>query len=151
MSILAELLRRLDMNDTLSLSAPIATSTSSRQRWAGRIVSGLATLFMTFDGVFKLINPQPVIDGCVRMGLPPHLAPGIGVLALALVALYLVPRTAVLGAALLTGYLGGAVALHVRLEDPLFTHTLFPVYLGALFWIGLALRDARVRALLSPA
>ena len=136
------------MNDTLSIPTTLPTSTSNRRQWAGRIVSGLAVLFMTFDGVIKLANPQFVADASVRMELPVHLAPGVGLLALALVALYLLPRTAVLGAVLLTGYLGGAVALHLRLGDPLFSHVLFPTYVGALFWIGLYLRDARVRALI---
>jgi hypothetical protein len=103
---------------------------------------------MTFDAVIKLAHPAFVIEATVRLGFPDELTPALGALIAVLVTLYLVPRTALLGAALLTGYLGGAVCVHLRIGDPVFSHTLFPVYVGALFWLGLALRDARVRQLL---
>ena len=86
-----------------------------------------------------------------RLGYPVSLAVGIGVLELACVAVYVVPRTSLLGAVLLTGYLGGAIATHVRVQDPFFTHVVFPIYVAALIWIGLLLRDARVRALVAQA
>lgn len=123
-------------------------STSSRGLWIGRIATGLATAFIVFDGTIKLALIQPVVESFERLGFPhTSVAVLIGVLELVLLALHLVPRTAILGAVLLTGFLGGAVAIHVRAADPLATHVLFPVYVGAFFWVGLFLRDARVRAL----
>jgi hypothetical protein len=94
-----------------------------------------------------LLEVQPVIDGTIRLGYSPDIVFELGVLLLACVVIYLTPRTSLLGAVLLTGYLGGAVATHVRVENPLFSHVLFPVYLATLLWGGLALRDARLRAL----
>lgn len=130
-------------------SASPAPHVSQRARRIGLAVSSLPSLFLLFDASIKLLHLAPVTEAFARLGLPTHLAPWVGLLELALLTLHLVPRTAVLGAVLLTGFLGGAVALHVRLGDPLASHTLFPVYVGALFWVGLALRDARVRGLLT--
>jgi hypothetical protein len=121
-------------------------STSNRSRWIGRVLSGLPVFFLIFDAVIKLIHIPPVVEACARLGLPDHLAGGLAVLLLACLTLYVVPRTAALGAVLLTGYLGGAVAIHLRIGDPLLSHTLFPVYVGAMLWAGLFLRDPRVRA-----
>ncbi len=123
------------------------TSPSSRSRWLGRVVSGVAMLFLSFDAVIKFMHVPAVAEASARLGLPPGISPGLGALLMACLALHLVPRTAVLGAVLLTGYLGGAVAIHLRVGDPLASHTLFPVYVGALLWAGAYLRDARVRAL----
>jgi hypothetical protein len=120
---------------------------SKRTLLAGRIISGVVTAFMLFDGIFKLPKPAPVVDSFKKLGYDPNIAIPIGVLALLCAILYAIPRTAVLGAILLTGYLGGAVATHVRVSDPLFTHILFPVYFGVLAWVGLYLRDERLRAL----
>jgi hypothetical protein len=120
---------------------------SKRTLLAGRIISGVVTAFMLFDGIFKLPKPAPVVDSFKKLGYDPDIAIPIGVLALLCAILYAIPRTAVLGAILLTGYLGGAVATHVRVDDPLFTHILFPVYFGVLSWVGLYLRDERLRAL----
>ena len=128
-------------------TAPAATL-STRSRWGGRVLSGVPTLFLAFDAAMKLADVAPVRAASARLGLPPGVSGTLGVLELACLALYVVPRTAALGAVLLTGYLGGAVAMHVRLGDPLFSHTLFPVYVAVLFWGGLFLRDARVRALI---
>ena len=114
--------------------------------WTGRAVSGLAVAFLLFDAVIKLIKIPPVVESFTRLGWPDRVALGLGILELACLAVYLIPRTSVLGAILLTGYLGGAVATHLRVGDPLWTHVLFPVYIGALLWGGLALRDARVPA-----
>jgi DoxX-like family len=91
---------------------------------------------------------QPVIDGTTQLGYPPDIVFSLGVTLLSCVVAYLIPRTSVLGAVLLTGYLGGAVATHVRVGNPLFTHVLFPTYVAALLWGGLMLRDARLRAFL---
>jgi hypothetical protein len=125
----------------------VSVPTSTRSLWAGRTMSGLAVAFLLFDSAMKLAMVQPVIDASERMGFPIDTARPIGVILLACVAIYLVPRTAVLGAVLLTGYLGGAIASHLRLGDPLLSHTLFPFYFGVLVWGGLYLRDARVRTI----
>ena len=104
--------------------------------------------FLIFDSVGKLLEVQPVIDGTRQLGYPPEIVFSLGVTLLSCVLAYLIPRTSVLGAVLLTGYLGGAVATHVRVGSPLFTHVLFPAYVAALLWGGLMLRDARLRAFL---
>ena len=98
----------------------------------------------------KLVGPTEAVEGTVQLGWAPHHLPILAVIELACLVLYLVPRTAPLGAVLWTGYLGGAIATHLRLDNPLFSHTLFPIYVAALVWGGLYLRDARVRALLRP-
>jgi hypothetical protein len=121
---------------------------SRKAVWAGWVASALPVLMMVFSGVLKLMRPEPVIESFQKLGYSPDLAIGLGVLELSCVAVYLLPRTAVLGAVLMTGYLGGAVNTHLRIGDPLLTHTLFPIYLGALAWIGLLLREKRLRALL---
>jgi len=115
--------------------------------WTGRILSTLVVLFLVFDAAIKLAQIPAVADASAKLGIPPHLIPTIGILLLCCVALYIVPRTAPLGAVLLTGYLGAAIFVHVRVGDPLFSHTLFPVYVAALLWGGLYLRDERVRRL----
>ena len=115
---------------------------------AGTAVSALPVLFLLFDGTIKLAVIQPVVDSMQQLGWPVHLAFGLGALELLCLALYVIPRTSLLGAVLLTGYLGGAVATHVRIESPLFTHILFPIYVAVLLWAGLFLREPRLRALL---
>jgi hypothetical protein len=117
-----------------------------RQRWIGWVISGLMAAFMLFDAVGKFIKPAAVVQGFARSGWPIELAPTIGAILLACTVLYLIPRTSVLGAILTTGYLGGAVATNLRLENPLFSNTLFPVYFGVLLWIGLWLREPRLRS-----
>ena len=121
---------------------------SKKRLWAGRILSGIVVLFLIFDGVTKLITIQPVVDGMQKLGYPVPLAPVIGAILLICVVLYVIPRTAPLGAVLLTGYLGGAMASHVRIGSPLFTHTLFGLYLGLMVWGGLWLRDPTLRNLI---
>lgn len=118
------------------------------QVWAGRILSGIAVAFLLFDAAGKLMRVGPVIEGSVQLGYPERAVLPIGVLLLSGVALYVIPRTTVLGAIYLAAYLGGAVASHYRLGNPLATHVLFPVYVAALLWGGLALRDARLLTLL---
>jgi hypothetical protein len=115
---------------------------------AGTLLSALPVLFLLFDSAIKLAVIQPVADTFGQLGWPVPLAPVLGALELLCLTLYLVPRTAPLGALLLTAYLGGAVATHVRVESPLLTHTLFPVYVAVLLWIGLLLREPRLRDLL---
>lgn len=121
----------------------------SRRVWTGRVLTGLALAFLTWDTVFKLtVNPMAV-EGTMALGYPPHTVPIIGAIEALCLVLYAVPRTAVFGAVLWTGYLGGAIATHLRLENPLFSHTLFPIYVAAMLWGGLALRDRRVSSLLA--
>ncbi|CAN5133684.1 DoxX family protein [soil metagenome] len=123
-----------------------ATTTTAR---AGQVVSGLVTAFLLFDVVIHILNIAPVIDGARALGFDPDVMPVIGVLELVLVVLYAVPRTSVLGAVLITGYLGGAVCAQLRIDAPLLSTTMFPVYVGVAVWAGLWLRDARVRGLLA--
>ena len=138
------------MTHVSTVSQPQSDASVSASVWAGRIMSGLAIVFFVFDGVMKLIQPQVVIDATRQIGWPADAISlaVLGAILLACTALYAFPRTAALGAILLTGYLGGAVAAHARLGDPLFTHILFGVYLGLFVWGGLWFRDARIRALI---
>lgn len=130
-------------------SGDASTRGSSRKAiWTGRALSGLAVLFLLFDAVVKLLGHPAAVEGTTRLGYPASVLFGLGVLQVVCLVLYLVPRTSVLGAILWTGYLGGAVATHVRVGNPLFSHILFPIYIGALLWAGLWLRDARLRALI---
>ena len=120
--------------------------TSKKMPWAGRVVSALPALFLLLDGAAKLFKPPAVVEATVRLGYPEGAILGLGIVLLVCTGLYAIPRTAVLGAILLTGYLGGATATHVRVGDTLFT-ILFPSIVGALLWGGLYLRDGRLRAL----
>jgi DoxX-like family len=115
--------------------------------WAGRIVSALAIVFLAFDSVIKVLNLPPAVEATTQLGYPTGLVVGLGILELACLAIYAIPRTAVLGAILLTGYLGGAIATQVRAGSPLFS-VVFPVIVGALIWGGLFVRDERLRALI---
>lgn len=121
--------------------------TSKKMVWAGRILSGLPVLFLLLDAVMKFVKPAPVVETTVGLGYPESVIVGLGAVLLASTVLYAIPRTSVLGAILLTGYLGGAVATHVRVGGPLFS-IIFPVIFGVLIWGGLWLRDSRLRALL---
>jgi hypothetical protein len=116
---------------------------SKQQLWAGRVVSGLVVLFLGFDSIIKIIAIQPVVDSFVPLGYSASIAVPLGILLLACTVLYAIPRTSVLGALLLVGYLGGATATHVRIGEPFY----FPIAVGVLAWLGLYLRDRRVRAL----
>ncbi len=118
------------------------------QVWVGRIVSGLAVAFLLFDVTGKLARVTPVIEGTVKLGYPESAIVPIGVILLVGVVLYVIPQTSLLGAIYLAGYLGGAVATHFRVGNPLATHTLFPVYVATFLWAGLALRDPRLLSLL---
>ena len=121
---------------------------SNKALWTGRILSGLVVAFLLLDGAIKLIPLGIVVQTSQELGIPVHLARTLGVMTLAGTVLYAIPRTSVLGAILLTGYMGGAISTHVRIGNPLFSHTLFGVYLGIILWGGLYLRDPRVRALI---
>ena len=131
-----------------TLAGPTASAApSTAARWTGRVMSALPALFLLLDAAMKFVKPEPVLKGTTELGYSESVIVPLGVVLLVSTLLYVFPRTGVLGAILLTGYLGGAVATHVRVGHPLFSHTLFPVYLGLLLWGGLYLRDRRVRAL----
>ena len=123
------------------------TAAPKRSR-AGIVISAIPTLFLLMDAVGKLLRPEPVVIGTVELGYPETVILPLGIVLLICTILYAVPKTSILGAILLTAYLGGAVATHVRIGNPLFTHTLFPVYLGVMIWLGLYLRDVRLRPLI---
>jgi hypothetical protein len=120
---------------------------SKKMFWTGGIISGLPALFLLVDGIAKLIKPAPVVEATVKLGYPESLIITLGIVLTLSTILYLIPRTAVLGAILLTGYLGGAVATHVRVGESWFS-VLFPVVFGVLLWGGLWLRSNELRALL---
>lgn len=120
---------------------------SNRRLWTGRVASALVVLFLALDGLMKFLKPAAVIEACVHLGLPESILPVIGGILLICTALYAYPATSVLGAVLTTGYLGGAVLTHLRVGDPLFSHILFPVYMGIVMWTGLFLRKSRLRTL----
>jgi len=121
---------------------------SKTKLWTSYMMSGLVVLFMLLDSIMKFVKPPQVIEATLALGfIEPHI-PVIGMLGLISTLLYVFPRTSILGAILLTGYFGGAVATHLRLNNPLFTHTLFTVYFGVLVWGGLWLRNSKLRELL---
>jgi hypothetical protein len=127
-----------------SISIPI----SKKQMWTGRVLSGIAGAFFLMDGAMKLAKPAPVVQATLQLGYPASNIVGIGIVLLVCTVLYLMPRTGPLGAVLLTGYLGGAVATNVRVSAPWF-NILFPVFLGCVVWAGLYLRDRRLRSILA--
>src|SRR5690349_15836188 len=122
-----------------------AANSSNKTVWAGRVISGLIVLFMLFDATVKLLRLPAATEGTVHLGYPASLVLPIGIVALGCVVLYAIPRTAVLGAILLTGYFGGATATQVRVQDMWFV---MPIILGILAWAGLYLRDEGLRALI---
>jgi len=113
----------------------------------GFVLTALAALFLAFDTILKVLMLAPAVQGTAQLGYPAQSVLWIGIIELACFVLYVVPRTAVLGALLLTGYLGGAVASQLRVGAPLLSHILFPIYIAALLWGGLYLRETRLRAL----
>jgi len=121
------------------------------QVWAGRILSGIAVVFLLLDAAGKIMKVAPVVEGTTKLGFNERAVVPIGLLLLTGVVLYVIPRTSVLGAVYLAAYLGGAVATHVRLGNPLATHVLFPVYVALFVWGGLVLRTPRLLALLISA
>jgi len=121
---------------------------SKPKLWTSYVMSGLVILFMLMDSIGKFMKPQAVIEGTIALGFAEHHLPIIGTLGLISTLLYAFPRTSILGAILLTGYFGGTIATHLRLDNPLFTHILFTVYFGILIWGGLWLRNSKLRELL---
>ena len=132
------------------MSSTIAALQQRSAVRAGTLLTALPVLFLVFDIAIKLAVIQPVVDSFDQLGWPVHLARSLGALELLCLTLYLVPRTAPVGALLLTAYLGGAVATHARIESPLLTHTLFPVYVSVLLWVGLLLREPRLLDVTAP-
>jgi hypothetical protein len=126
-------------------------SISAVQIWSGRVLSGLAVLFLFVDAIGKLLRVGPVVEGTVKLGYQENIVFALGVLLLTGVVLYVMPWTSVIGAIYLTAFLGGAVATHVRVGSPLATHVLFGVYVAVFLWGGLALRTPRLMTLLTGA
>ena len=120
---------------------------SRKSLWAGRIITGLVAAFLLFDAVIHLMKPAPVVEGFAKLGFPLRFAIPLGIIELVCVLMYLIPRTSIFGAILLTGYLGGAIAIQLPTGNPFFGEVLFPVYIGVFLWGGIYLRDERLRAL----
>jgi hypothetical protein len=145
----------LDPSHVSTHSQPLAQAVaaqpaiSKKALWSGRIMTGLVAAFLLFDAALKLLKLELAVKGTEELGYSSAVIVPLGVVLLASLVVYLIPRTAVFGAVLLTGYLGGAIATHVRVGNPLFSHILFPIYVAALIWGGLYLRDSRVRALIA--
>ena len=137
------------MNTTLSTVTLAPINTSKAKLWIGRVLTGLPALFIFVDGLMKQLHLPQVIEASEKIGFHRSTLPLLGALEIISVLLLCFRRTAALGAVLLTAYLGGAVATHVRLGDPLFTHTLFPVFFAIAIWGGLALRNDRIAALVA--
>jgi hypothetical protein len=135
----------LTMDERFMATAAKAQPISKRRLWTGRAFSGLVVLFLVFDSMGKFFKPAAVVEGFARLGFPVSLSLPIGTILLACTILYAIPRTSILGAVLLTGYLGGAVASQLRIGEPLVGFVLFPVYFGILLWTGLFLREDRLR------
>lgn len=131
------------------IAVPVEGVAQSRSRTAGIVCTIVAALFLAFDTILKVLRLDAAVEGTTALGYPADTVLWIGAIELVCLVLYLVPRTAVLGALLMTGYLGGGVATHVRISSPLLTHTFFPVYVAFLLWGGLYLRDPRLRAFVS--
>ena len=136
-----------------AIAAPASVASRPRNRAskgviAGRVLSGIAIAFLAADAFFKIFPVKAVIEGTQQLGYPVETIVPIGITLMTCVILYAIPATSVFGAVLLTGYLGGAIATHVRVENPLFSHVLFPVYVALLLWGGLYLRESRLAALL---
>lgn len=122
---------------------------SNKRLWTGRIVSAIVVLFLLLDAAMKIAELAAAVQGTIQLGYPESVVRGIGILLLVCTLLYVIPRTSILGAVLVTGYLGGAIATNVRVGAPLFSHVLFPVYVAVLLWGGLFLRDRRLRLFIS--
>lgn len=131
--------------EAVSISAIAAPGVKSL--WIGRALSGVAVLFLLFDAAMKLFRVPAAVEGTTQLGYPASVLVPLGIVQLVCLVAYAVPRTAIFGAILWTGYLGGAIATHVRLGNPLLSHVLFPVYVALLLWGGLWLRDARLRTI----
>lgn len=122
---------------------------SKRRLWAGRVISALTVVFLLMDAIMKVVKARVAVEATTQLGYPANVVLPIGIVLLVCTLLYAISRTAIFGAVLLTGYLGGAIATNVRVDAPLFSHILFPVYVAVMAWGGLYMRDSRLRALIS--
>ena len=138
---------QFSMHEERSMSSSTQTI-SAPKLWSARIITGLVLLFLLFDLIVKLLRLPVAVQANVQLGYPESAVLVIGIIELVCLVTYLIPRTSVFGAILLTGYLGGAIASQLRAGNPLFSHTLFPIYVAVLVWAPLFLRDERVRALI---
>jgi hypothetical protein len=129
-------------------SAAQPGAVSKKSLWTGRVLSGLVAAFMAFDAVIHLLRPVPVVVAFAKLGYPLRLAVTLGIIELVCVLLYVTPRTSILGAILLTGYLGGAIATQLPTSNSIFGEILFPFYVGVIAWGGIYLRDERLRTLI---
>ena len=136
-------------NTTYAAPRTSSSSISRTALWTSRVITGIVALLLAFDAGIKLVQAKPAIEGSAALGFGPTQVFVMGVIAFVCLVLYLVPRTAPLGAVLWTGYFGGAVVTHLRVGNPLFTHILSGVYVSTLIWVSLYLRDPRVRGLLA--
>lgn len=137
------------MTTTVTFESMTTPQVSKGKLWTARIMGGLVIAFMLMDSIFKLIPNEMVTAGSVELGFQAHHIPVMGILGLTSILLFAIPRTQILGAILLTGYFGGAIATHVRLDNPLFSHILFPVYLGVLAWGSIWLKNETFRKLIA--
>ena len=145
---MAEAVHQPHAGDSLAAPQSQGSARPNWMQWIGWSMTGLMMAFLLFDGVSKLVLEPHVVEATAQIGYPLDLIRPLGIICLACTMLYAIPRTSILGAILLTGYLGGAIASKVRIEDPLFSSVLFGVYFGILVWGGLYLRDERLRALI---
>lgn len=132
-----------------TIGSNLDAQVSKGKLWTSRIMGGMVIAFMLVDSIFKLVPNEMVMAASVDLGYQAHHLPLMGVLGFTSILLFAIPRTQILGAILLTGYFGGAIATHVRLDNPLFSHVLFPVYLGVLAWGSLWLKNKRLRNLIA--
>lgn len=129
------------------MSVAIDVDEPSKGRlWAGRVLSGIAVLFLLFDATIHLLKPEAVVKGFVDLGYPITVSVPLAIIEFVCIVLYLIPRTSIFGAVLLTGYLGGAIAAQLRVGAPLLSTLLFPIYVALFLWGGLYLRDPIVRS-----
>ncbi len=135
----------MENNISFAAAAVPAANSAGKKIWAGRILSGIAVLFMLFDSITKITEAPQVLKASVKLGYPAGTIQVIGIILLILIILYVIPRTSIFGAILLTGYLGGAVASNLRIMNPLFSNTLFPIYFAIILWGGIYLRDDLIR------
>ncbi len=137
------------MESTIDYKVTAVRSQKRTAVWTGRVISAFAVLFMLFDSITKITQNPYVMKASANLGYPAAMIPVVGIILLACVVVYVIPRTSIIGAILLTGYLGGAVASNLRIGTPLFSNILFPIYFGILVWAGLYFRNRRVRELFS--
>ena len=128
-------------------SAVPSSSLSKKSLWAGRIITGLVAAFLVFDAVIHIMKPAPVVEAFAKLNFPIRFAVPLGIIELVCILLYVIPRTSILGAIFLTGYLGGAIAIQLPTGNPFFGEVVFPAYIAVFLWGGIYLRDERLRTM----